>query len=217
MLTPLRHTAQVRAGFLEDVKANRNLVFFMLTHSLWLSMPVFHTLSLEIQSSWGVHSEHRVIRIKKLPQHTSAERKRKHFQHQDEKQWAKDRALMHTNSHAKLLTALTTDSHRTSLLGIGHWSTCPGWHAQLIRWYLGSARPTTGPSVALIERLSQGWQRQSRANCHGCPCDEDLNSLMLTSTRYISHILLKSSLSSYHGQLPVTGSHPGQILFVVAY
>ena len=38
---------------------------------------------------------------------------RKPFQHKDEEQWANDRALMHTNSHAKLLTVLTIDPHMT--------------------------------------------------------------------------------------------------------
>ena len=41
---------------------------------------------------------------------------RQHFQQQGEEQWAKDRALMHTNSHAKLRTILTIDPHMT--LGI---------------------------------------------------------------------------------------------------
>ena len=36
---------------------------------------------------------------------------RQHLQHQDEEQWAKDRALMHTNSHAKLITVSTIDLH----------------------------------------------------------------------------------------------------------
>ena len=40
----------------------------------------------------------------------------KHCQHQNEEQWVKDRALMHTNSHTKILTVLTID-HKT--LGIG--------------------------------------------------------------------------------------------------
>ena len=33
------------------------------------------------------------------------------LQHQDEEQWAKDRVLMHINSHAKLLIVLTIDPH----------------------------------------------------------------------------------------------------------
>ena len=39
---------------------------------------------------------HQVISVEKLPWHTSAELTRKRFQHQDEEQGARDRALMHT-------------------------------------------------------------------------------------------------------------------------
>ena len=42
----------------------------------------------------------------------------KPFQHQDEEQWAKDRTLMHTNSHAKFLTVLTIYLHTTPDIGV---------------------------------------------------------------------------------------------------
>ena len=41
----------------------------------------------------------------------------KRLQHQNGEQWAQDRTLMHTNSHAKLFIVLTIDPHMT--LGIG--------------------------------------------------------------------------------------------------
>ena len=44
----------------------------------------------------GVHDEHQAIRVERLPQHTSAELTQKRLQCQDEEQWAKDWALMHT-------------------------------------------------------------------------------------------------------------------------
>ena len=50
-----------------------NLVFFVLTWSPLLSMSAFHALSL------GVRGEHRAIRIKQLPRHTSVELNRQHF------------------------------------------------------------------------------------------------------------------------------------------
>ena len=68
-------------------------------------MPSFHALSLEIHTpSMSVMStSHQVISVEKLPQHTTVELIQKHFQHQDKEQWAKDRALVDTNPHAKLL------------------------------------------------------------------------------------------------------------------
>ena len=39
-------------------------------------------------------------------------------EYQNEEQWAKDRTLMHTNSHTKLLTVLTIDLHTTPGIGI---------------------------------------------------------------------------------------------------
>ena len=44
----------------------------------------------------GARSMHQVISVEKLPWHTSAELTRKRFQHQDEEQGARNRALMHT-------------------------------------------------------------------------------------------------------------------------
>ena len=44
----------------------------------------------------------------------------------------------------------------------GHWSTCPGWHAQPIPRPPGSLRPTIEPSLVHDRRLSQGRRRQSR-------------------------------------------------------
>ena len=64
----------------------------------------------------GVCDEHQVNSIEKLPRHTSDELARQCFQQQDGEKWAKDRALMHTNSYAKLLTVLTIDPH--TALGI---------------------------------------------------------------------------------------------------
>ena len=75
------------------------------------SMPwAWYTLLL------GVCTKHQVTSIEKLPWHISAELARQCFQHQDEEQWAKDRALMHTNFQAKLLTVLTIDPY--TALGI---------------------------------------------------------------------------------------------------
>ena len=55
--TPLQQTAQ---GYLPDffrtsrpTPETMNLVFFMLTHSPFISMPAFHASSLEVHSSWG--------------------------------------------------------------------------------------------------------------------------------------------------------------------
>ena len=45
------------------------------------------------------------------PWYISAELTRQRLQHQNEEQWAEDRILMHTNFHAKLLTALTIEPH----------------------------------------------------------------------------------------------------------
>ena len=66
----------------------------------------------------GVRDEHQVVIVKKLPVYTSAELKRKRLQQQNEGQWAKGRTLMHTNSHAKLLTVLTIDPHTYPGIGI---------------------------------------------------------------------------------------------------
>ena len=66
----------------------------------------------------GVHDEHQVISIEMLPRHISAELTWKHLQHKDEEQWAKDRALMHTNSYAKLLAVLSIDPHMTPGTGV---------------------------------------------------------------------------------------------------
>ena len=40
------------------------------------------------------------------------------LQHQDEEQWAKDKALMHAISNANFLTALKIDPHNTSGIGV---------------------------------------------------------------------------------------------------
>ena len=66
----------------------------------------------------GVHDEHQVISVDKLPWYPSAKLKRKRLQHKVEEQWAKDRTLMHTNSHAKLFTVLTIDPHPTPSIGV---------------------------------------------------------------------------------------------------
>ena len=58
----------------------------------------------------GVCDEQQVISVEKLQRHTSAELTQKHLQHKDEEQWAKDRALMHTDSNPKLPIVLTIDS-----------------------------------------------------------------------------------------------------------
>ena len=42
----------------------------------------------------GVSNAYQVISMEKLPRHTSAELTRGRLQHQDEEQWAKDRALI---------------------------------------------------------------------------------------------------------------------------
>ena len=63
-----------------------------------------------------VRDEHQVISKEELPRYTSAEVKQECLQYQNEEQWVKDRTLMHTSSHAKLLPRLTIDLHRT--LGI---------------------------------------------------------------------------------------------------
>ena len=66
----------------------------------------------------GVRDEHQVVIVKKLSVYTSAELKRKRLQYQNEGQWAKGRTLMHTNSHAKLLTVLTIDPHTYPGIGV---------------------------------------------------------------------------------------------------
>ena len=55
--------------------------------------------------------------IEKLPWHTCVELTWKHFQRQDEEQWAKYRVLMHTNSHAKL-AVLTIDTDTIPCIGV---------------------------------------------------------------------------------------------------
>ena len=65
----------------------------------------------------GVQDKHHVISVEKLPWDTSAELSQKCLQHQDEQQWSKDRALMHVDTYAQILTVLTIDPHTT--LGMG--------------------------------------------------------------------------------------------------
>ena len=55
--------------------------------------------------------------VEELPWHTSAELVSKRFQHRDEEQSAEDRALMRTNSHAKL-TVLTVDPYAIPCIGV---------------------------------------------------------------------------------------------------
>ena len=143
--TPLQQTAR---GFSPDFLRpswpspdTRNCVFFMMTRS-----PSFHVslprLELGDTLLLGDRDEHQVISVEKLPWYTSTELTRTRLQPQNDEQWAKNRTLMHTNSHAKLLTVLTIDPRTT--LGIG--VTYPGWHAQ----------PIPRPSLADDRRLSQG-------------------------------------------------------------
>ena len=108
----------------------------------------------------GVLDEHQVISAEKPQWHTSVKRSRKRLQDQDEEQWTKDRALMHTDSHAKLLTVLTTDSHMTPDIGVHPWMTCTA-HSSTRR----PLRSTIAPSLAYGQRLSQGRWRQCKVIC----------------------------------------------------
>ena len=122
----------------------------------WVWTPGFgHTLLL------GVRNEHQVIRIEQLPWHSSVELARQHFQHQDEEQWAKERALMHSQLPRQTPHCI----NHWPAHGSGHCRTCPGWHAQPIRPHPGSSMPTTGPFLTQDRKLSQGRQRQNRAVC----------------------------------------------------
>ena len=71
-----------------------------------------HTLLL------GVRDEHQVISLEELPWYAGVELTWQSLKHQNEEQWAKDRTLMHTDSHTKLLTVLTIDPHMTPGLGV---------------------------------------------------------------------------------------------------
>ena len=130
--------------------------------SCWHGALIFHTslpcLELGDTLLLGVHNEHQVISVEKLPWYTSAELPRKCFQYQNEEQWAKDKTLMHTNSHTKLLTVLTIDLHTTLCIWV---HALDDTHSPFLNTW-GSLRLTIGPSLALNRRLSQGRWRQSR-------------------------------------------------------
>ena len=113
-----RGTCQISGGHPGHHQRPGTWVLFMLTWSPLLSMPAIHALSLEIRPLLGVCHEHQVIRIEALPWYTSVELTRQSLQHQNEEQWAKDRTLMHTNSHTKLLTVPSIDPHTTPSLGV---------------------------------------------------------------------------------------------------
>ena len=76
----------------------------------------------------GISDEHQIISLEKLPQHTSVELTQRRFQHQGEK-WAEEIALVHTDSHIRLLTVLTFDLQTTigveehALYETDYWST----------------------------------------------------------------------------------------------
>ena len=151
---PLYQTAQ---GFLPDFltswpsQETRNLVIFILTWNPLLSMPAFHALTLEIHLPLGCVQWAKSHQRKKLPRYTSAELTRKRLQHQNKEQWAEDKTIIHTISHAKLPTVLTTD-----------WSSCSGWHAQPIPRSRGPLSPTIGPPLAHDRSLSQGRRRHGK-------------------------------------------------------
>ena len=124
----------------------RNLVFFTEVFT-------FHT-KLDLGDS-KIRNEHQFVSVKELPRQTCAELIQQHFQHQDEEQCAKDRALMHTHYHAKLLAVQTIDPPKIPGIGV---------YMPIDRQQVSSI-PTTGPSNAHNRRLSQGRQGQSRTVC----------------------------------------------------
>ena len=74
---------------------------------------------------------------------------RENFQQQDGEERARDRSLIHTHSHVKLLTALITDPHTP----LEHWSTCP---------FLGTEAPQVPPqdcprqTIEVFLKVKQG-------------------------------------------------------------
>ena len=145
--TPLQPTAQ---GYLADffrtsmsTLDTMNLIFFAChTSAPCLEFGDTHLLS--------VRAECQVIHIEQFQWYTSAELMRQYLEHQDEEQWAKDRALMHFEFHAKLLTVLTIDHTRS-----GHCGTCFAWHTQPIHPHPGPSCRTTGPFLVHDRWLSQ--------------------------------------------------------------
>ena len=95
----------------------RNLEFFILTWSPLLSMPAFHAFSFEIHSYLVSAMRARTSALRSSHS-TAVLNSRDRASSMNEEQWAKDRTLMHTNSHTKLLTVLTIDPHTTTGLGV---------------------------------------------------------------------------------------------------
>ena len=148
----------VFARFLDDSMANtRDQELGLL--GLDMELFTFHTclpyLELGNTLLLGVNNEQQVVSAEKLRRHTNAELMWKRLQHRDEEQWAKGRVLMHMNSHAKLIIALTIDLHTT--LGIGV-------HAlndtrSPFRNPVAPLRPTIGPFLKYDRRIPEGRQR----------------------------------------------------------
>ena len=110
-------------------------------------MSAFHALSFEVHSSWVSVMCKKIISEEKCPWHTSAEFKRKHFQHQGEERWVKDKALINTPTPMPISSLYWPFIHTH----YRHWSTCPGRRAYLIHQHRGYSRPTTWSSWHTIE------------------------------------------------------------------
>ena len=133
--TPLPQTTQ---GHLPDILSTswptlqaRNVVFFMLTRS-----PL---LSIQPSTPWTW----RWTPVRNSRESASSTRMKS--------SGLRARALVHTNSHAKLLTVLNNYPHTSPGIGV---------HAQPIPRPRGSLRLTMGPSLAHGPKLSQCPRRQ---------------------------------------------------------